>query len=376
MIAGEPLSGGLHLLGLEHRYSGADHPTLAGVDLQVDTGAMLAIIGPSGSGKSTLLRVAAGLARPDRGEVRLDGRPITHLPPERRDLTVMFQDPHLFPHLNVLDNVAFAPRLNGGSRREARAVARRYLELVHLAGLASRRTRELSGGQQQRVALARALAAERRVMLLDEPFSSLDAELRRAMHDLLQEVRAALEPTVMMVTHDLAEAALADTVAVLIGGSLQQVAPVADLYARPASLAVSRLVGDFNEIRGTVVDGEHRSWWGEVPLPTRGLAGAATLLVRRENLALTSEDAPRRQADGVVVATRQHGARQIAEIEASGPAGGPRHRVEVELPFGERARVGDRAGLHLRLPEQIWAVSDLSPAVSGVHRDPAHAGSA
>ena len=289
---------------------------------------------------------------------------------------MMFQKPHLFPHLSVVDNVAFAPRLNGGGRREARAVARRYLELVHLAGLASRRTRELSGGQQQRVALARALAAERRVMLLDEPFSSLDAELRRAMHDLLQEVRAALEPTVMMVTHDLAEAALADTVAVLIGGSLQQVAPVADLYARPASLAVSRLVGDFNEIRGTVVDGRAPVLVGRgpAPHPRAGRSGDPAGPTRESgpDLGERTEEAGGRGRGR----TRQHGARQIAEIEASGPAGGPRHRVEVELPFGERARVGDRAGLHLRLPEQIWAVPDLSPAVSGVHRDPAHAGSA
>ena len=194
---------------------------------------MLAVLGPSGSGKTTLLRVAAGLEQPESGDVLLDGTSVLGVPPERRDLTVMFQKPHLFPHLSVLDNVAFADRLRGRSRSQSRAAAQRYLDLVHLGDLARRRPRQLSGGQEQRVALARALAANRRVMLLDEPFSALDTDLRTSMHQLLGEVRAALDPTIVMVTHDLDEAGLADRVAVLVEGRIEQFDTIPALYSGP-----------------------------------------------------------------------------------------------------------------------------------------------
>ena len=140
---------------------------------------MIAVLGPSGSGKTTLLRVAAGLDRPESGDVLLDVASVLDVAPERRDLTVMFQKPHLFPHLSVLYNVAFADRLRGLSRRESRTAAQRYLDLVHLGDLGRRRPRQLSGGQEQRVALGRALAASRRVMLLNEPFSRLTWAFRR-----------------------------------------------------------------------------------------------------------------------------------------------------------------------------------------------------
>ncbi len=348
----------LELRDIEHRYAGADQGTLHRISLAVDQGAMVAVVGPSGSGKSTLLRIAAGLTPPTAGEVLLDGTPVTHLPPEQRDLTVMFQQPHLFPHLDVRDNVAFAPRLAGGSRREARATARRYLDLVHLGDLAHRRPRELSGGQEQRVALARALASERGVMLLDEPFSSLDPELRRSMHSLLAEVRAAVAPTVLMVTHDLDEAALAEQVAVLVDGRIDQVAPVTVLYARPATLSVARLVGGFNEVDGVVVDGEHRSWWGAVRLPVDcASAGPATLLMRREHLDLTSQDDPRTSARGTVVSTAQAGARQVATVEMEAtPGSGPAPRLQVELPLGETTLAGHPIGLALTEARAAWAV--------------------
>ena len=162
------MTAALRLLAITHRHPGAEQPTLAEVDLEVQDGQMVAVLGPSGSGKTTLLRVAAGLEQPESGDVLLDGMSVLDGPPERRDLTVMFQKPHLFPHLSVLDNVAFADRLRGRSRPQSRAAAKRYLDLVQLGDLARRRPRQLSGGQERRVALARALAANRRVMLLDE----------------------------------------------------------------------------------------------------------------------------------------------------------------------------------------------------------------
>ncbi len=355
----------LRLRGISHRYAGAERPTLAEIELSVDNGQMLAVIGPSGSGKSTLLRIAAGLTQPGAGEVLLDGTAVTDLPPEQRDLTVMFQRPHLFPHLSVLDNVAFGPRLAGRSRREARTAARRYLDLVHLGDLGSRRPRALSGGQEQRVALARALASERGVMLLDEPFSSLDQELRRSMHALLAEVRAAVAPTVLMVTHDLDEAALAERVAVLIEGRIAQVAPVIDLYARPADLSVARLVGGFNEIEGTVVDGQHRSWWGTMPLPDGCRSnGPATLLLRREHLDISEPGDPSATVTGTVVATAQAGARQVLEIEPDRTAGAV-DRLRVELPLGVSARPGKRVGVGWTPGRQAWAVPGPATATSG-----------
>ena len=281
------MTAALAMTSITHHHPGAGRATLAGVDLDVGTGEMIAVLGPSGSGKTTLLRVAAGLEPATSGDVLLDGVSVGGVPPERRDLTVMFQKPHLFPHLSVLDNVAFSDRLQGRSRSRRRAEAQSYLDLVQLGDLGRRRVRQLSGGQEQRVALARALAARRRVMLLDEPFSALDTALRSSMHQLLGEVRTALDPTIVMVTHDLDEAGMADRVAVLVAGRIEQFAPVQDLYATPSTLAVARLVGGFNEIPGTVRSGVHHSPLGALAIPPPAqLVGRAVLLVRKERLAL------------------------------------------------------------------------------------------
>ena len=359
----------LELRGISHRFAGEPGPTLVDIDLTVEEGTMLAVVGPSGSGKTTLLRVTAGLTRPDAGEVLLAGRTVAGLPPEDRGLTVMFQQPHLFEHLSVLDNVAFGPRARGVARREAREAARRYLDLVCLAEVADRRPRELSGGQQQRVALARALATERNLLLLDEPFSSLDRELRTSMHRLLHEARAALSPTVVMVTHDLDEASMADRVAVLAAGRVEQVGPVEDLYARPATLLVARLAGGFNELPGHVVDDEHHSVWGR--LPSAGspvLAGPATLLIRREQLSvrrawpgsgaghLGGSGAP-----GRVTTLSRVGPRQVAEVELDVPAGTEANRLQVELDLDQRLSVGDQVQIALGASSRPWAVPDADP---------------
>ncbi len=343
-----------------HRYPDATEPALRGASLAVADGEMVSVIGPSGSGKSTLLRVAAGLLRATSGEVLVDGRDVADQPTERRDLTVMFQHPLLFEHLDVAGNVAFAPRLAGARRREARRCAQRYLRLVHLEGLDSRDDSSLSGGQQQRVALARALAAERGALLLDEPFSSLDRELRASMHDLLTEVRAALSPTILMVTHDLDEAALAESTVVLIDGTVHQHAPMAEIYQRPASVAVARLLGGFTEIAGTIRDGVHHSAWGRLPVAARGAAdGAAVLLVRRESLRLELADGDNTEA-GIgarVVRSRPTGTRTIVSL-----VGDDESPVEVELPIGDHVRPGSRVRVlppDGRCPQ--WAVRHEAP---------------
>ena len=358
------MNAALRLSSVTHRHPDAEQPTLDRVDLEVQPGQMVAVLGPSGSGKSTLLRVAAGLEQPESGDVLLDGSSVLGVPPEQRDLTVMFQKPHLFPHLNVLDNVAFADRLRGESRARSRAVARRYLDLVHLGDLGRRRPRQLSGGQEQRVALARALAAGRRVMLLDEPFSALDTSLRGSMHELLTEVRAALDPTIVIVTHDLDEAGLADKVAVLVEGQVEQFDTMQRLYAAPRTLAVARLLGGFNEVPGVVESGVHRSRLGTFVVPPAArVEGAAVLLVRKERLLLVEPEAA--AATGRVVRVRQSGPHQDVVVEVD-----DRMRWEVEVRTGTAPRPGDHAGVQLLGSEAVWALAH--PASRGVV-DEAHA---
>lgn len=349
----------LELVGLAHRYPDARVDSLQGIDLVVPAGEMLAVVGPSGSGKSTLLRLAAGLERPTAGRVLLGGRDVTPLPPERRGLSVVSQRPHLFDHLDVAGNVAFGPRVAGTPRREARERALRYLDLVHLDGLDRRRPAQLSGGQQQRVALARALATGREVLLLDEPFGSLDSSLRSAMHELLGELRAAVAPTLLLVTHDLDEAALADRVGVLVDGTLHQVATPAELYRRPATLTVARLLGGFVEVPGVVVDGtsgpEHRSTWGSWPVPADcQVSGEAVLLVRREDLRAEPSPSDRLDAKdpnvrGRVGSLRRTGVRAVVSVETS-----DRRRVEVELAPREELGLGTAVTVRPGPGAAVW----------------------
>ena len=357
------MTAALKLSSITHRHPGAQQPALAEVDLQVDDGEMVAVLGPSGSGKTTLLRVAAGLEAPDTGDVLLDGVSVVGVSPERRDLTVMFQKPHLFPHLNVLDNVAFADRLRGRSRSQSRAAAQRYLDLVHLGDFATRRPQQLSGGQEQRVALARALASGRRVMLLDEPFSALDTGLRASMHQLLREVRAALDPTIVIVTHDLDEAGLAERVAVLVAGRVEQVGPIQALYTTPATLAVARLVGGFNELPGTVDAGAHHSALGTFAVPRAAqVAGRAVLLARKERLTLVPPETPA-ALTGRVVEIRQSGPHRDVLVELDHGSGHRRARVEVQARLGTGLQLGDLIGVLLPTSSELWAVPDADPVV-------------
>lgn len=352
------MTAALNLSSITHYHPGADQPTLADIDLEVQDGEMVAVLGPSGSGKTTLLRVAAGLEQPQSGDVLLDGTSVLRVPPERRDLTVMFQQPHLFPHLTVLDNVAFADRLRGRGRRQSRTSAQRYLDLVHLGELGRRRPRQLSGGQEQRVALARALAANRRVMLLDEPFSALDTSLRTSMHQLLGELRAALDPTIVIVTHDLDEAGLADRVAVLVEGRIEQFDTIEALFVAPRTLAVARLVGGFNELPGRVESGAHHSSLGSFTLPRDvEAAGPAILLVRKELLELAPVEAGASVA-GRVVRVRQSGPHQDVMVELDLGLTGGRPRVAVQARMGTSLRPGDRTGVLMPSSDAVWAVPD------------------
>jgi thiamine transport system ATP-binding protein len=221
-----------------------DTVALAGVDLDVADGEIVSVLGPSGSGKSTLLRAIAGLEPSATGRVSWDGHDLTRVPPHRRELGLMFQDHTLFPHRDVLGNVAFGLRMRGlrGSQTETRA--RELLTLVGLAGYERRRVTELSGGEQQRVALARALAPAPRLLMLDEPLGSLDRALRERLMVELRDLFTRLGLTSLYVTHDHDEAfALADRVVVMHDGRVEQLGTPVDVWKHPATEFVARFLG-------------------------------------------------------------------------------------------------------------------------------------
>lgn len=268
------------------------HVVLDGVDLEVPQGSLTAVLGPSGSGKTTLLRILAGFQRPDAGRVELGGKTVeeagrVHVPPERRRVGYVPQEGALFPHLSAAGNVAF-----GLARHERRGQRpAELLALVGLAGYGDRYPHQLSGGQQQRVALARALAVRPEIVLLDEPFSSLDASLRADVRQDVARVLAATGTTAVLVTHDQDEAlSLADQVAVLRDGRVAQCAAPEALYRCPVDPGMAGFVGDANLLDGLVGDGRVATLLGELalgdgPAPL-GAGERAIVLVRPEQVRL------------------------------------------------------------------------------------------
>ncbi len=226
---------------------GGTSPVLRGLALEVTAGSRAALVGPSGAGKTTLLRAIAGLEPLTEGSVLLDGVAIDRLPPHRRKIAVVFQEPRLLGHLAVLDNVALPLRAAGVGRRERRRVAASHLEEVGLSGLAQRRVQGLSGGELQRIALARALTADPLLLLLDEPLGALDPNRRGAMRRLICDVQRDRRLTTVIVTHDRGEAAeLGDSIALMLEGRIVQHDEPRALFERPVSAAVARFFGATN----------------------------------------------------------------------------------------------------------------------------------
>jgi len=251
----------IELSAIEYRYR--DATALAGIDLAIESGELLALLGPSGCGKTTLLRTIAGLEFPDRGRVRFEGRDVTALSARKRHVGFVFQHYALFNHLTVFENVAFGLRVRGWFRRPRRAELERkvgeLLELVQLGEFARRHPAQLSGGQRQRVALARALAVEPQILLLDEPFGALDARVRADLRRWLRGLHDRIHVTSVFVTHDQEEAfELADRIAVMNKGRIEQIADPETLYTRPASPFVCRFLGEVNELPAAL----HARWTG------------------------------------------------------------------------------------------------------------------
>src|SRR6266704_7172386 len=239
----------LQLTGLTKTYG--DFRAVSDVNHDIGQGELVVLLGPSGCGKTTTLRMIAGFIPPTAGAIRLGGNDVTRQPPWKRNTGLVFQSYALFPHLSVVDNVAFGLRMRKLPQSEIAAKLTEVLRLVRLEKLADRLPRELSGGQQQRVALARALVIEPDILLLDEPLSNLDARLRDSMRNEIREIQQRLRMTTVFVTHDQTEAmAICDRVVVMNGGKLEQIGSPHDIYETPATPMVADFVGRINRLQG------------------------------------------------------------------------------------------------------------------------------
>ena len=317
---------------------------LDAVSLDVAPGEFVTFLGPSGSGKTTTLRIVAGFTDPDGGEVSLDGRALTGVPPYKRDIGMVFQSYALFPHMTAAQNLAFPLQMRGTDKREAKRRVDEALELVHLEGFGERYPSQLSGGQQQRVALARAIVFQPRLLLMDEPLGALDKKLREALQIEIRRISNQLGVTVIYVTHDQEEAlAISDRIAIFRAGRIEQIGTGEELYERPTSYFVADFMGESNIFRGRLELGEGKPLVAtaagalevsEAAVDRAGLDGGSdvALVVRPERMEMTPASTAG-DGDGWNVVR--------AEV-ADGVYLGSLRRYELALPGGE--------GLTARVP--------------------------
>ncbi len=343
---------------------GAPVEAVAGVDLEVKRGEFVVLLGPSGCGKTTTLRCVAGLERADAGSIEIGGQVVDEaarfVPPERRDIGMVFQSYAVWPHLTVAENVALP--LTRGQRRvprdEVAPRVRAALELVRLDQLGLRPVTDLSGGQQQRVALARAIVTRPKVLLMDEPLSNLDARLRDSMRTELRRLCETLEVTTLYVTHDQIEAlGLGDRICVMRSGRLLQQGAPEEVYAAPVDPFVAAFVGDMNFVPGTVrADGAVDTPLGRIACAARAPAGTAITLGIRPERVMAGGDgtAPSDVVDGIVRARTFLGEVTTLQVEAGGVTLVAKLRDAPGVAVGEPVR--------LRLPREAWRVFDRANA--------------
>lgn len=268
------------LTAIDHSF-GTFH-ALKDITLEIAAGEYITLLGPSGCGKTTLLNVLGGFVAPLKGRVEIGGTDMTQVPPAKRPTTTVFQDYALFPHMSLLDNVAFGLRMAGQRRRARHEKALRALDLVGLEAAAQKGPHELSGGQRQRVALARALAVEPDVLLLDEPLGALDLKLRRQMQDELKAIQKQVGTTFVHVTHDQEEAmAIADRIVVMNGGQIEDIGTPARVYRQPRSLFAAGFMGEVNRVPATGNGEVVQTPFGQL---SHSATGALTLCIRPEAL--------------------------------------------------------------------------------------------
>ena len=316
-------------------HAGAAPAAVERVSLTLGEGELVALLGPSGCGKTTTLRLIGGFEVPDAGTIRLAGRDITHLPPEARRIGFVFQDYALFPHLTVAENVRFG--LRGMGRAEAGARVAETLALVGLEGLDRRRPHQLSGGQQQRVALARTLAMRPPLILLDEPFSNLDAQMRVETRQEVRRLLKAAGSAGILVTHDQEEAmALADRIAVMAAGRVVQIGTPDEIYRNPVSAFVAGFIGRSNILPGTANGMDAQTPFGRLPL-SRAANGTVSLAVRPEQILIE----PDPQGSAIVTGREFRGHDQVYWVQE-----GERCLIALSGPGAQHA-IGSRVRLRI-----------------------------
>ncbi len=303
--SGRKESGRLVLSGLTKLYG--DVRAVDQIDLDVEPGEFVTLLGPSGSGKTTTLMMVAGFTPPTAGDIQVDDRSITDMPPDRRNIGVVFQSYALFPHMSVADNVAFPLRMRHVPRAMVAEKVASALDMVRLSGFGARMPRQLSGGQQQRVALARALVFDPELLLMDEPLGALDRNLRDQMKDEITRLHRTLGVTVLYVTHDQEEAlTLSNRVVLMSRGRIEQVGSAQDLYERPRTTFAAEFIGESNLLRGRLVVESDRAWFvSESGVRLRGPdaapptpSGSCLFFLRPEKIVLASDSSRRDGAAG------------------------------------------------------------------------------
>lgn len=341
---------------LTKTYPGRQTPVLNAFSLEVHSGELVALLGPSGIGKSTLLKLFAGLESPDAGDILMDGRSILAIPANRRGAVLMFQRAYLFPFLTVGENIAFGLKVQRISRQERQRRVAEMLHLIGLPGIEKRKPQELSGGEQQRVALARALVVRPKVLLLDEPFSSLDTPVRRELQEAVRDIQRELGITTILVTHDLDEAmAMSDRMALLMDGRVAACDRPNVLFQRPPCVATAKFLGVTIFVHGEATNGWLASpEFGRIRLVNAEISGRAIFAIRPEHIRLRSE-ACENAVRGVVGACMYRGEHMEVKVNVGGM------QVRAQLPGSEKP-VPEGASVFVQLPpEHLFPVGVGNP---------------